>query len=217
MDKNLKAVFFGSIGTIAETSEIQRRSYNLAFKKFGIDCYWNVANYCSMLSVPGGKERVKDHTVPNLCKKDIETIHSYKEEFYSQLIEEEDIIRGQFVEVFHHCKASEIKLGLVTTTSKNNIDSLSKAFNTKVNFSDFDIITTNTDCKNPKPDPEVYEKALKSVGLKPEETLAIEDTQVNLHAPTSAKIKTILFPGEYSNYDQSAKPTFDLMNEIFQL
>ena len=217
MGKNLKGVFFGSIGTIAETSEIQRRSYNLAFKKFGIDCYWNVANYCNMLSTPGGKERIKDHTVQDLSSKDIETIHSYKEDYFSQLIEEEDIIRGQFLEVFHHCKASEIKLGLVTTTSKTNIDSLSKIFNAKVNFSDFDIITTNTDCNNPKPDPEVYKKALTSVGLKPEETLAIEDTQVNFHAPNAAKIKTILFPGEYSNYDQTIKPTFDLMNEIFQL
>ncbi len=217
MDKNLKAVFFGSIGTIAETSEIQRRSYNLAFEKFGMNCYWNVANYCNMLSAPGGKDRIKDHTVPDLCARDIETIHLYKEEYFSQLIEEEDIIRGQFLEVFHHCKASEIKVGLVTTTSKNNIDSLSKVFNEKVNFSDFDVITTNTDCNNPKPDPEVYEKALTTIGLRPEETIAIEDTQVNLHAPTAAKIKTILFPGEYSNYDQSVKPTFDLMNEIFEL
>ena len=60
----------------------------------------------------------------------------------------------------------------------------------------------------------MYEKALKSLGLKPEETIAIEDTQVNYHAPTAAKIKTLLFPGEYSNYDKTVKPTFDLMNEI---
>ena len=33
----MKAVLFGSIGTVAETSEIQRRSYNLAFKRLNIE------------------------------------------------------------------------------------------------------------------------------------------------------------------------------------
>ena len=95
--------------------------------------------------------------------------------------------------------------------------SLSKIFNTKVNFSDFDIITTNTDCDTPKPDPEVYEKALTSMGLKPEETLAIEDTQVNLDASLSANINSILYPGEYSNYTTAVKPSFNLMEKIFQI
>ena len=32
----MKALFFGSIGTIVETSEIQRQSFNLAFKDAGL-------------------------------------------------------------------------------------------------------------------------------------------------------------------------------------
>ena len=76
MNKNLKAVFFGSIGTIAETSEIQRRSYNLAFKRLNIDCYWNVANYCEMLKVPGGKDRIRNFTIPNIAEDLVDNIHS---------------------------------------------------------------------------------------------------------------------------------------------
>ena len=74
MNKNLKAVFFGSIGTIAETSEIQRRSYNLAFKRLNFDCYWNVANYCEMLKIPGGKERIKNFTIPNISDDEVNKI-----------------------------------------------------------------------------------------------------------------------------------------------
>ena len=91
MNKNLKAVLFGSIGTIAETSEIQRRSYNLAFKRLNIDCYWNVANYCEMLKVPGGKDRIRNFTIPKISEDLVDKIHNLKEEIYAELIEQEDI------------------------------------------------------------------------------------------------------------------------------
>ena len=217
MNNQLKAVLFGSIGTIAETSELQRQSYNLAFKRLEIGCYWNVANYCEMLKVPGGKERIKKFATPNLSNEQIEKIHDLKEEIYAELIEQEDISRREFVEVFHHSKASDLKVGLITTTSRNNISALSRALEDKVNFSDFDLITTSVDCETPKPNPEIYQKALCSMGIKPGEAIAIEDTQVNLNAPKLAKIDSLLYPGEYSNYTNEVKPSFDLMEEIFNI
>ena len=217
MNKNLKAVFFGSIGTVAETSEIQRRSYNSAFNRLNIDCYWNVANYCEMLKVPGGKDRIRNFTIPNISEEDVDKIHNLKEEIYAELIEQEDISRIEFVEVFHHSKASDLKVGLITTTSEKNINSLSKALEDKVNFNDFDIITTSNDCTTPKPSPEIYQNALRKIGVSPNEAIAIEDTQVNLDASLSANINSILYPGEYSNYTKEVKPSFNLMEKIFQI
>ena len=217
MNKNLKAVLFGSIGTVAETSEIQRRSYNLAFKRLNIDCYWNVANYCEMLKVPGGKDRIRNFTIPDRAEDLDDKIHNLKEEIYAELIEQEDISRIEFVEVFHHSKASDLKVGLITTTSETNIKSLSKALEDKVNFNDFDIITTSKDCLHPKPNPEIYRNALKKIGVSPCEAIAIEDTQVNLGASIAADINSILYPGEYSNYTKEVKPSFNLMEEIFKI
>ena len=217
MNKNLKAVLFGSIGTIAETSEIQRRSYNLAFKRLNIECYWNVANYCEMLKVPGGKDRIRNFTIPNIAEDLVDNIHNLKEEIYAELIEQEDISRIEFVEVFHHSKASDLKVGLITTTSETNIKSLSRALEDKVNFNDFDIITTSKDCLHPKPNPEIYQNALKKIGVSPCEAIAIEDTQVNLGASIAADINSILYPGEYSNYTKEVKPSFNLMEEIFKI
>ena len=217
MNKNLKAVLFGSIGTVAETSEIQRRSYNLAFKRLNIDCYWNVANYCEMLKVPGGKDRIRNFTIPDIAEDLVDKIHNLKEEIYAELIEQEDISRIEFVEVFHHSKASDLKVGLITTTSETNIKSLSKALEDKVNFNDFDIITTSKDCLHPKPNPEIYRNALKKIGVSPCEAIAIEDTQVNLGESIAADINSILYPGEYSNYTKEVKPRFNLMEEIFKI
>jgi beta-phosphoglucomutase-like phosphatase (HAD superfamily) len=48
-----KAVLFGSIGTIIETSEIQRQSFNDAFKEAGLDWYWNETDYKNLLQKSG--------------------------------------------------------------------------------------------------------------------------------------------------------------------
>ena len=45
----MRAIFFGSIGTMAETSEIQRKAFNKAFKEFGLNWYWNIGNYINMI------------------------------------------------------------------------------------------------------------------------------------------------------------------------
>ncbi|MFT7179418.1 MAG: phosphoglycolate phosphatase-like HAD superfamily hydrolase, partial [Oceanospirillaceae bacterium] len=36
-----KAILFGSIGTLVETSELQRRAFNQAFSEAGLDWNWS--------------------------------------------------------------------------------------------------------------------------------------------------------------------------------
>ena len=45
----MKAVLFGSIGTLIETSDIQRESFNQAFKEEGLDWYWDKEDYTCLL------------------------------------------------------------------------------------------------------------------------------------------------------------------------
>jgi len=51
----MKAIIFGSIGTLVETSEIQRKSFNQAFKEMDLDWYWDKEEYKKLLKKSGGK------------------------------------------------------------------------------------------------------------------------------------------------------------------
>lgn len=51
----------------------------------------------------------------------------------------------------------------------------------------FDIILSNQDVKNSKPHPEIYWKAISSMGFLPEETLIIEDSPYGLLAASRSK------------------------------
>ena len=54
----MKAILLGSIGVIAETSELQRQSYNEAFKYHGLDWYWSKETYKNLLKSSGGSKRI---------------------------------------------------------------------------------------------------------------------------------------------------------------
>ena len=53
-----KALLFGSIGTIVETSEIQRKSFNSAFKIAGLKWNWTKEIYKKLLIKSGGEKRI---------------------------------------------------------------------------------------------------------------------------------------------------------------
>lgn len=50
----MSAVLFGSISTIADTSELQRQAFNQAFRIHGLDWDWNREDYRGMLAASGG-------------------------------------------------------------------------------------------------------------------------------------------------------------------
>ena len=60
-----KSLFFGSIGTIIETSELQRESFNEAFKEAGLDWYWDQEDYRLLLKQSGGTKRIEDFAEKN--------------------------------------------------------------------------------------------------------------------------------------------------------
>ena len=56
-----KGIIFGSIGTLAETSNIQRKSFNEAFKKFNLNWYWSKNEYKTLLQKSGGENRLANY------------------------------------------------------------------------------------------------------------------------------------------------------------
>ena len=58
-----KALLFGSIGVLTETSELQRRAYNKALILNDIEYTWNIGTYCELLKKPGGKKRLSSFGV----------------------------------------------------------------------------------------------------------------------------------------------------------
>lgn len=62
----------------------------------------------------------------------------------------------------------------------------------------FDIVVSTSDVENGKPSPDIYLYALGKIGLRPEECLALEDTQYGLQAAKDAGLYCFGVPHKFS-------------------
>lgn len=195
----MKAVFLGSIGVIAETSELQRQAFNAAFKRHGLDWYWSVANYCEMLKNPGGIKRLASFSNSSLALEELKEIHASKEAFFSQYLQGGIMPRAGVAECISKCKERGLPICFLTTTTQNNIDILSSALGNNIDFNVFDLITTKADVVAEKPSGEVYRYALDKFDLAAHDVIAVEDTEANQAAALQEDILCYLFAGEYAS------------------
>ena len=74
---------------------------------------------------------------------------------------------------------------------------------------DFDLITTEDDATSLKPSPEIFYRALASMGLDAGAVIAFEDRPVNQTAALEAGLQCYLYPGEYAPLDSNVLVTRD--------
>ena len=144
-----------------------------------------------------GKRRLKDFSNVNLSDDMLESIHARKESIFYEQLKSGLSPRDGVMDCIKSSKQKDIKIGFVTTTSQNKIDALEQAFQKHIDFKQFDLISTKTDVSNEKPSSEIYKFALSKLDVLLENTIAVEDTEVNQQAALKNEILCYLFAGEY--------------------
>ena len=193
-----KALLFGSIGTIVETSEIQRKSFNSAFKIAGLKWNWTKEIYENLLNKSGGEERILRYAKQTKKNVNSKNIIKLKTKIFNSYLKKNKLkLRTGVKEIIKYCKKQEIKLAFVSSTSKNNINSIFFCLRDSLNKKDFDFIGNSKLVKKLKPSAEIYKLALKKLRLKPKDCIAIEDTQISLNSVVKAKLKCFIFPGNF--------------------
>jgi HAD superfamily hydrolase (TIGR01509 family) len=193
----MSAILFGSIGTIVDTSELQRQAFNQAFKSHGLDWCWNREEYLTMLEKSGGQKRIAEYADSIRQAVNAEAIHRSKSKFFQKILAESEVSpRPDVVEIIQNAKRKDLKLALVTTTSQENIASLIEALSPSIRADDFDLIVDTSHVERPKPDKAAYAFALERLSEKPEDCIAIEDNLGGVEAAISAGLDCVAFPGE---------------------
>ena len=192
----MKAILFGSIGTLIATSDLQREAFNEAFKEANLDWYWDHEDYTKLLKKSGGTKRIEDFAEKNNTNVDSKKIRERKTQIYNDKMNSTIISpREGVLDVLEYAHKNNFKIGFVTSTTVDNIESVFKTLNNQIKKNDFDFIGNNTLIKKAKPSPDIYIKALNSLELDFSECIAIEDTVESALSAHNAKIKCIAFPG----------------------
>ena len=202
----LKAVIFGSIGSFSETSRIQLESFNEALLQNGLKQQWDEKEYIEFLKIQGGLNRLKQ-VFPESSPQVLEKIHSDKTRLFQQkLAVGQSFLRTGFEAFCEMLLQNNILIGLASTTFLDSIDAILKSLNT-ISRENFAFIGHQGLTQRQKPDPEIYEMALREMGVKKDEVLAFKDTNLSLMSPIHAGIKTIAITGELSNGQDFSEAT----------
>ena len=194
-----KAILFGSIGTLVETSELQRRAFNQTFSEAGLDWNWSEEDYLRLLSKSGGRKRVQDFASQRGIDVDAQQLHHRKTEIFDSLMTKETLmLRPGVASVISYAMDNNLLLAFVTSTSEANIAAVFSTLRDQVKSSDFNFIGNDLMVSDPKPSPAIYQKALSVLNLDAQNCIAIEDTAASMSAALAAGIRCIGFPGAFA-------------------
>ncbi len=97
--------------------------------------------------------------------------------------------------------APHFRLGVATSSGRRYVDFLMHLMGWDKIFS---TIMTRNEVQRTKPDPEIYLKAARHLGLSPQECMAVEDSPTGLSAAIAAELKTIAITTTFRRDDLAA-------------
>ena len=221
----IKAIIFDVDGTLADTEDGHRKSFNKAFAECGLDWNWDVALYGKLLKVTGGKERIKyfvSDFLPGFAKPDdfegfVKNLHAVKTMHYTRMLREGHIpLRPGIRQLIHDAHAAGIALAIATTTTPENVSALLDVGLGK----DWERYFAANGCgdivPHKKPAPDIYFWVLDKLGLSADECIALEDSENGLRSSLAAGIKTFVTINHYTRNQNfaGAAGVFDDLSDL---
>jgi len=208
---SLEAIIFDVDGTLSETEEVHRAAFNRAFRDANLSWHWDQALYVRLLSVTGGKERIRhfidtggiDPAALRSLDEDlnwaIATLHSSKTAHYGRLTAQGALqLRPGFETLLDEARANGVRLAIATTTSLPNIEALLHSALGPQGAGCFEVIAAGDSVARKKPAPDIYLSALEQLGLSPGVCLALEDSNNGLRAALGAGLATLVVRSAYT-------------------
>ncbi len=178
----IKAIIFDMDGVLIDAKEWHYEALNRALELFG----YTITRYDHLVTYDGLPTRKKLEMLTkerNLPKE----LHGFINEMKQQYTME--IVHAKCKPVFQReyamskLKADGYRIGVASNSIRNSIV-------TMMDMSDLskyiDIIVSNQDVKEGKPNPEIYTKAIEGLGMKPEDCMVIEDNINGIKAGQAA-------------------------------
>ncbi|HIQ41084.1 MAG TPA: HAD family hydrolase [Sulfurivirga caldicuralii] len=204
----LKALLFDVDGTLADTEKDGHRvAFNLAFKQAGLDWYWDEALYGQLLTVTGGKERIKyyldqfnrDFVKPAHFDEFVKDLHAAKTRFYTQLLGEGKIpLRPGVARLLNEARTHGYRLAIATTTTPENVTALLQSTLGPASIDWFELIAAGDIVPAKKPAPDIYVWAMEKMALTPAECIAFEDSENGIRSAKEAGLATIITINDYT-------------------
>lgn len=208
----LTALIFDVDGTLAETEDLLRQSFNDSFAAHGLDWHWDAKLYARLLQTAGSRARLsvwmRDHLGRAPDPGLIGALHRTKTARYGRLVASGGIaLRPGIADLIDDARRHGLSLAVATSTGRANVVALCEAAFGRPAFQVFDVIASGDEVAANKPAPDVYQLALKRLGKAPAECLALEDSRIGVAAARAAGLAVLACPSHHTRHEDLSDAT----------
>lgn len=204
----MKALIFGSTTVLSDTSGLEARAYNQAFKSHRIDAEWTA-------------EQVQHYHATNtmidalaiVAQTECAAIEHSKTQLYHDYLDQTlPVPTARLFELLDAVKTLKMKLAMITDEPRATVNYVRAAVLAK-RASRFDALVTADDDFAPKPSPDRYLHVLQDLELDADECATIEVSQAGIDAATAAGLQVFTLAGFVRNHQLEGAQSTSALRE----
>lgn len=191
MSGQIKAVVFDMDGVLIDAREWHYEALNRALGLLG----YEISRYEHLSSYDGlpTKRKLQMLTVEHGLPEELHAfLNSLKQQYTLELVATscKPVFQHQFA--LARLQAAGYRLGVASNSVRRTIEEMMERSDLRQYL---DVIVSNQDVARGKPDPEMYVKAMHTLGAEPHETVVVEDNENGIRAAQAAGAHVLVVGG----------------------
>nr|MBI1231919.1 HAD-IA family hydrolase [Cytophagales bacterium] len=178
-------ILFDNDGVLVNTEPLFYEASKAVLSSVGIDLSWDDFEELSLVQ---GQNIVRVMAADRIDEQGVAVLLTRRDQLYQASLSQADLSNPDIKDAVVKLSA-KFRLSIVTGSLRAHFETVHK--NTGL-LSHFHTVVTDEDFEQPKPHPDPYLIALQRLNVRPENCIAIEDSERGLRSSTSAGIRTVM-------------------------
>ena len=193
----MKAFIFDMDGLMFDTERVFIGAWDYAGEKMGLGKAGFMLFRTLGMNTPACERAWRDEVGPDV---DVAAMWAYSKEYMDEYYSKYAIsVKKGLYDLLTYLKSKGYKLAVASSTKREKVEKHLLSTHVRQYF---DVVIGGDMVEKSKPEPDIYLKAAATLGVKPEECYALEDSRNGLLSANAAGCKVIMVPDLWQPDDE---------------